>query len=316
MGLLLSAGDKKPRIVVVGSSNTDMVVKIPHLPSPGETVLGGEFRMVAGGKGANQAVAAARLGAKVLFITRLGMDLFGDNTLRNFESEGIDTRFIVRDPDFPSGVALILVDDEGENMIAVAPGANSKLSPSDVEVAEEEISLYSVMVLQLEIPLETVISAARMARQKGLKVILNPAPACLRGLPPELLKEVDILVPNESEARALLGLKADVIDESWAPQLLELGPKAVVVTLGARGSLVVTYERVWNVPAPRVKAVDSTAAGDAFTGALAVAIAEGQELGASVEFANKVAAISVTRMGAQSSLPTADEVKSFHDLLL
>lgn len=293
-----------------------MVVKMPYLPYAGQTVLGEEFRMIAGGKGANQAVAAARLGADVVFVARLGRDLFGDNAVEHLRKEGIDTRFIARDAGSPSGVALILVDETGENMIAVAPGANARLSPSDVECASSVISLCSVMVLQLEIPIESVSYAARLGREKGLKVILNPAPAYDGGLPGELLQHVDILVPNESETRAILGLSPNiVIDSSLASRLLELGPEIVIVTLGARGALLVTRKGISQVSARKVKAVDTTAAGDAFVGALAVAVGSGQDILAAVEFANTTAALSVTQIGAQSSLPTADEVADFMNTL-
>ena len=302
---------KEPRVMVVGSSNTDMVIKMERLPAPGETVLGGEFLMVPGGKGANQAVAAARLGARASFIARLGMDVFGDTSLRNFEREGIDTEFIARDAEHPSGVALIFVDRHGENEIAVAPGSNSRLSPADVERASDRMSACSVLVLQLEIPLATVEVAARLARERGLKVILNPAPACESGLPRSLLELVDVLVPNESEARSLLGLATGADIDSAAHRLLDLGIGAAVLTLGARGSLVVTRDGIESVPAPKVTAVDTTAAGDAFTGATAVALASGRSLSDAARFASHAAALSVTRMGAQSSLPTAEELAQF-----
>ena len=302
---------EEPRVLVVGSSNTDMVIKMERLPAPGETVLGGEFLMIPGGKGANQAVAAARLGARVSFVARLGMDVFGDTSLRNFEKEGIDTEFIARDAEHPSGVALIFVDRHGENMIAVAPGANSRLSPADVERASDRMSACSVLVLQLEIPLSAVEVAARSAREKGLKVILNPAPACEGGLPGSLLELVDVLVPNESEARALLGLAPDADVDSAASGLLDLGVGSAIVTLGTRGSLVVTRDGIESVPAFRVTAVDTTAAGDAFTGAMAVALASGISLLDAARFASQAAALSVTKMGAQSSLPTAEELAQF-----
>jgi len=298
--------------MVVGSSNTDMVIKMERLPAPGETVLGGEFLMVPGGKGANQAVAAARLRARVSFIARLGMDVFGETALLNFQKEGIDTEFIARDAERPSGVALIFVDRHGENMIAVAPGSNSRLSPADVERASDRMSACSVLVLQLEIPLSAVEVAARLAGERGLKVILNPAPAFEAGLPGSLLELVDVLVPNESEARALLGLKPGAdIDRAAALRLLDFGIGSAIVTLGARGSLVVTRDGVESVPAPKVTPVDTTAAGDAFTGATAVALASGRSLLDAARFASQAAALSVTRMGAQSSLPTAEELAQF-----
>lgn len=301
-----------PRIMVVGSSNTDMVIKTDRLPSAGETVLGGEFVMVPGGKGANQAVAAAKLGAQVSLVARLGTDVFGDASLANFRREGIDTGFVARDPEHPSGVALIFVDRHGENVIVVAPGANARLSPEDVERAAERMSACSAVVLQLEVPMGTVEYAARLAHGKGIKVILNPAPMRDAGLPGGLLGLVDVLVPNESEARVLLGLDAGAeMDADAVLGLLGLGAASAVVTLGRRGALVVSPDGVESIPALEVKATDTTAAGDAFTGALAVALSSGHDLVQAARFAGVAAGISVTRMGAQPSLPTAEEVAQY-----
>ena len=310
----LSGSEVKPHIMVVGSSNTDMVIKMERLPNPGETVLGGDFLMVPGGKGANQAVAAARLGGAVTFIARLGSDLFGDEALRNFQHEGIDTKFIVRDNEKPSGVALIFVDKHAENVIAVAPGANGRLSEKDLEQASEKMQACSVLVLQLEVPLDTVKHAAKLGREKGLKVILNPAPVCEGGLPTELLENVDVLLPNETEARMLLGMPVDAeIEQSIARKLLDLGVGSAIVTMGAAGALVVTRERVERVPSPKVNPVDTTAAGDAFTGAVAVSLAQGMDLFEAARLAVYAAALSVTKIGAQSSLPTAREVTIFKE---
>ena len=298
-------------IMVVGSSNTDMSVKTDHLPQPGETILGGKFFMAHGGKGANQAVAAARLGGRVTLVARIGKDMFGDSAIEGFEKEGIDTRFIVRDPDEASGVALIFVDRKGENVILVAPGSNSRLSPEDVDRAADRMASCRALILQLEAPLNTVEHAARMAHEKGVKVVLNPAPMPADGLPKGLLEAVDILVPNESEARSLLGLKSDQpVDEKSAAGLLDK-VKCAVVTLGGEGALVVTEESVQRIPAPKVEVVDTVGAGDAFVGALTVGLSSGRSLMESVQFAQTAAAISVTRMGAQSSLPTAEEVARF-----
>jgi ribokinase len=297
------------KIVVVGSSNTDMVVRVPHLPAPGETVLGSSFLMAAGGKGANQAVAAARLGAQVTLIARVGQDVFGEAALLGLEREGINTRHVSVDPEMASGVALITVDNTGENSIAVAPGANGHLSPLDVQRAQAAILDADVLLLQLEVPLETVQVAAELARQAGVCVILNPAPAPESPLPPALLACVDVLTPNESEANALTGAP-DSLDRA-ARRLLDTGVEAVVITLGARGALIVTQQGQQMVSGFPVKAVDTTAAGDAFNGGLAAALGEGHPLAEAVRFANACGALAATRLGAQPSLPTAEEVERF-----
>ena len=300
---------KSSRIVVVGSSNTDMVVQTDRLPQPGETVLGGDLIIAPGGKGANQAVAAARLGAGVAFVARVGQDMFGQEALGNFQREGLDTRYVVQDPDAPSGVALIVVGPDGQNIIAVAPGANRRLSPADVEAASPAFAEARVVLLQLEIPLETVMAAAKAGRSAGATVILNPAPAPSSPLPDEVFAHVDILTPNETEAAVLTGRETP---EDAALALLQKGVNTVVVTLGAAGALLVTGpDQIRQVPGFRVAAVDATAAGDAFNGALAVALARGDSLDAAVRYAHAVAAISVTRLGAQPSLPTANEVEAF-----
>jgi ribokinase len=302
----------KPKVVVVGSSNTDMVVKVPVLPAPGETVLGGTFLRAAGGKGANQAVAAARLGADVAFVARVGNDSLGDGALRGFERDGIRTDWIVRDPDAASGVALIVVDGKGENMIAVASGANARLSPLDVDRAGEAFEGASVVLIQLEVPLSAVRRAAELGRRAGARVILNPAPAC--ELDEATLSQVDVLTPNEGEAEAIGGIA--VYDETSARQAASLlrrkGPICVMITLGSRGVLVAEADRpVTVIQGIPVKAVDATAAGDAFNGALACALAEGASVTEAARFANRVAALSVTRAGAQPSLPTREEVEGW-----
>jgi len=299
----------QPKIVVVGSSNTDMVVRLPRLPNRGESIIGGDFVMPAGGKGANQAVAAARLGAQVTFVARLGQDVFGDRALTGFRSEGIVTDFIVRDPEAPSGVALILVDSRGDNMLAVAPGANARLSPDDVQRAADAITTADAVVLQMEIPPDTVHYALDLAHKHGVLTVLNPAPA--RALPPEVLSLVDVLTPNEHEATLLSGDVGQNIEQA-AQHLVNMGVGTVVVTLGEKGALIVEKHKYMRlVPAFPVTAVDTTAAGDAFTAALAVALARGDEIGAAVRFANAVGALTVTKMGAQPSLPTAAEVQAF-----
>jgi ribokinase len=302
---------KKPRIVVIGSSNTDLIVKLDRLPRPGETVLGGEFVTAAGGKGANQAVAAARAGGEVTLVARLGQDMFGDWATAGFARDGIQVEYITRDPEAPSGVALIFVGADGENSIAVASGANSRLSPGDVAKAESAIAGSDRVVLQLETPLETVRAAAETAARAKVPVILNPAPA--RALPGDLLKLVSILTPNETEAEALTGIA--VSDEESAARaaqaLLAQGVETVIITLGARGAFVAGSSNRELVPGFPVKPLDTTAAGDVFNGALAVALGEGKALMEAVRFANAAAAISVTRLGAQPSVPNRKEIDTF-----
>ncbi len=298
-----------PAIVVVGSSNTDMVVQASRLPLPGETVLGGDLVIAAGGKGANQAVAAARVGGRVAFVARVGRDMFGEAALANFQREGLDTRFVVRDEQAPSGVALIVVGPDGQNIIAVAPGANHRLTVADVAAAAPAFQQARVLLLQLEIPLETVLAAAQAGRAAGATVILNPAPAPTQPLPDALYAAVDIITPNESEAAHLTGCQEPA---EAARALLARGVGAVIVTLGAAGALVATRTgETWHAPGFHVTAVDATAAGDAFNGGLAVALARGEPLAAAVRFAHAVAALSVTRLGAQPSLPTREEVEAF-----
>ena len=289
----------------------DLVVKAARIPAPGETILGGEFLMVAGGKGANQAVAAVKLGAKVFFVARLGNDLFGRKSLDNFRLEGLDTTYVSLTSDAPSGVALIAVDQAGNNAIVVAPGANARLSPDDVRRAEAEIRSAGAVVAQLEVPMATVQCVAEIAHDAGVPFLLNPAPA--QWLSPSLLKVVSVLTPNESEARILTGV--EVVDANSARKaaemLLSTGVKAVIVTLGSKGFLLAEGNTTELVPAMEVKAVDTTAGGDAFAGSLAVGLAQGQSLREAALFANRVAAFSVTRLGAQPSMPTRSELEEF-----
>jgi len=289
----------------------DLVVKSARIPVPGETILGGDFLMVPGGKGANQAVAAARLGARVCFVTRLGDDLFGRKSLDNFQREGLDTRFVTLTPHTPSGVALITVDDAGNNAIVVAPGANAKLSAEDVRRAEAEIRSAGAVVAQLEVPMMAVQCAAELADEAGVPFILNPAPA--QRLYPALLARVEVLTPNETEAQILSGV--EVVDEESARKaaesLLSTGVKAVILTMGVKGFLLAADGTMELIPALKVKAADATAAGDAFTGSLAVSLAQGRTLREAALFANRAAALCVTRLGAQPSMPTRKEVEEF-----
>lgn len=303
----------RPRIVVFGSSNTDMVVKAPRLPRAGETVIGSSFVMAAGGKGANQAVAAARLGADVTLVARLGADMFGDQALAGYQREGICTDLIVRDAEHHTGVALIVVDDAGENLIAVAPGANQHLAPADVDRATERLRAAAVVMLQLEVPLQTVRRAIELANENAVPVILDPAPAPDEPLDAQLLGGVEYLTPNETEAQRLTGIAVgdEASARAAAGRLLEAGTRNVIVTLGAKGALVANRAETFLVPACRVEALDSTAAGDAFNGGLAVAVARGLPLADAVREACLVGALSTTRLGAQPSLPTAEELAAF-----
>lgn len=296
------------RVVVVGSANTDLVCLVDRLPEPGETVLGGQFLQAAGGKGANQAVAAARLGAEVTFIARLGTDAYGDRAVAGYAADGLETRFLVRDPDRPSGVALILVDSGGENQIAVAPGANGALTPADIEAARSAFEQAQVVLLQLEIPLDAVAAAARLGHECGAKVILNPAPAPPEPLPAELLGWVDVLTPNETEA-ARLASAAGEPPTALLHRLSQFGVESVVLTRGRAGALVSLPEGVLNIPAPVVTAVDATAAGDAFNGALAVGLAGGRPWSTAVRQACAAGALAATKAGAQPSLPTLTELQ-------
>ena len=299
------------QILVVGSCNTDMVIKAAHLPRPGETILGGTFFMNPGGKGANQAVAIARLGGSVTFICKTGSDIFGHQSQQLFEEEGINTSYVFSDSGNPSGVALITVDEKAENCIVVASGANANLLPSDLAKAEEAIELADLILMQLEVPMETVCFVADIAWQKGKKVILNPAPA--HPLPADLLHHLYLITPNETEAEMITGVKiTDDISAVEAARVLSgMGVQHVIITLGSKGALICSDGEAEIVPALKVEAVDTTAAGDVFNGALTVALSEGRNLKESVRFACKASAFSVTRVGAQSSAPYRNEVDIF-----
>ncbi len=297
------------KIVVVGSSNTDMVIKTPRLPKPGETIIGGEFIMAAGGKGANQAVAAARAGGEVYFIARVGKDVFGQQSLDGFVRDGIHVDHITRDASASSGIALIIVAPDGENSIAVASGANANLGVKDVQGAKDVIASADIVLMQLESPFETVIEAAEVASAAGVPVILNPAPAQVLG--DDLLHRLSYLTPNKTEAEIMTGItliaKADL--DKAADMLLDKGMKGVLITLGPKGVYVATREKKEVVPAFKVSPVDTTAAGDAFNGALAVALAEGRTLFEAARFGNAAAAIATTKLGAQPSLPLRKDIE-------
>jgi ribokinase len=299
----------RSNVIVVGSSNTDMVIKVPRLPLPGETVLGGRFSVLAGGKGANQAVSAARAGGHVCFISKVGRDDFGERSLEGFKNEGIDVSQIKQDPDAPTGVAMIYVNDRAENCIAVAAGANENLSETDIALAGKMIAEASVLVVQLEIPIKTVEKAVKLAAEADVTVILNPAPAQV--LSDNILRHVSILTPNETEASLLTGMKVTDNLDAVADKLHRKGVKTVIITLGSRGSFVSSDTFTGLIPAFTVKAIDTTAAGDVFNGALAVGLAEKKPLVDAIQFANAAAALSVMQMGAQVSAPTDKEIKDF-----
>lgn len=294
------------KILVIGSSNTDMSVKTSVLPKPGETVIGGVFRMGQGGKGANQAVAAKKLGGDVSFVCKLGRDIFGENALAHYAEVGLDTGRVLYS-DKPSGVALICIDDKAENSIVVASGANSEVTDVDIESLSGLIRESEILLLQLEIPLPAVVKAAEIARSSGVMVVLNPAPAV--ELPDELLKCVTLLIPNECEAASISGI--EINDEDTARMsvkaIKDKGVSNVIVTMGSKGAMVYDDEMSF-IPALKVNAVDTTAAGDTFCGGVCVALAEGKSLKDAVKFATAASAIAVQRHGAQDSVPTREEV--------
>lgn len=292
-------------LAVAGSANLDLVVEVDHHPVTGETVLGGDHARIPGGKGANQAVAAARLGAAVSFVGRVGADAAGDQLRASLDEAGVDLTHLDTDPDAPSGIAMIGVDRSGDNAIIVSPGANARLQPNHIAGAEDLLKQAAGLLLQLETPLETVLAAARAA--EGI-VVLDPAPA--QPLPAELLAAIDVLVPNETELALLSGQPVDPNEtNSVAAAARSLGVPTVVVTLGAAGAVVVTTDAATPIPAPVVNPVDTTAAGDAFRAALAIGLISGQPATAAAAFAVRVGAAATLRPGAQPSLPTRSELE-------
>ncbi len=303
----------QPKIVVVGSSNTDMVVKTEHLPCPGETVAGGKFLVVQGGKGANQAVAAARLGGQVVFIARLGNDMFARNAIKGYQNAGLDTRFITLDQNSSTGVALIVVDDQGENAIAVASGANHLLCPEDVAKAETEIAQADIIISQMETPLETLLFTAELAQKHRVPMVLDPAPYA--SIPDSFLKHLYCIKPNELEAQQMTGVAVHDYKtaQKAADKMIRRGAQNVIITMGAQGSLLVEKAGEGRIiPAYKVNAIDTTAAGDAYCGALAFALGRKMNLYDAAVLANKAAAFSVTRLGAQPSMPTEKDLAEDH----
>jgi ribokinase len=299
-----------PHITIVGSINMDLVVRVTHLPEPGETILGHDYQTIPGGKGANQAVAAARLGAQVDMVGRVGKDAFGNLLRQNLQREGINGSAVEDDPDSSSGIALITVDKNGQNTIVVASGTNMTMTPAQITQAFEKAAHMDAVVMQLEIPLDCVEETARLACARGAKVVLNPAPA--RQLPPFILQLVDVIVPNESETSLLTGLSVDTFQqaEAAARGLLQAGPRSVVLTLGERGALVVEKDQpAVHIPPHPMQVVDTTAAGDAFVAGLAVGLAEGKSLVEAAQMGNAAGAIAVTRLGAQPAMPRRAEVE-------
>lgn len=297
-----------PDILVIGSLNADLVVRAPHFPQPGETISGDDLHIIPGGKGANQAVAAARQGASVVMLGRVGKDSFGPFLLDSLKSDSVDITNVHAD-DSATGTAIIVVDASGQNSIVLSAGANGKVSPADVNNASSLNS--SLILLQLEIPIPTVLYAAHYAKQNGIRVILNPAPA--KSLPDELISLIDFIVPNETELSLLTGLEVKDIPsaEQAAKVLLKRGAKNVIVTLGSKGALLVSNKQVAQVNAYKINVVDTTAAGDAFIGGFASALLRGVEIEEAVKYANACGALATTKFGAQPSLPTKEEVEKF-----
>ncbi len=297
------------RVVVVGSSHVDFTVLLNELPRIGETVIGHGFKVSMGGKGANQAVAAARLGAEVYIVSRVGKDHFGKMIIENFAKNNVKTDYVLEDSNGHTGVAFILVDAFGRNMIAVAPGVDLNISKDDIDKADVIMRKAAVLLLQLEISIETIAYAIEKAWKYGVQVVLTPAPA--RPIPESILSKVSILTPNEIEAEMLTGVNVQSLSDAATAgrKLLEKGVQSVIITLGAKGVLLVNEEGDFHVPALPVKPVDTTGAGDCFSGALGVALAEGLSIKEAVIFANVAAGLSTTKVGAQEGMPTRKEIE-------
>lgn len=293
------------KIVVVGSSNMDLVIRTNTFPRPGETVMGSDFMTNFGGKGANQAVAAALLGGDVAFVAKVGNDSYGKEMIEKFRNDGIDTSAVTTTNATSTGIAIITVDANGENNIVVASGANAMLTEEDIRSHTEMIAQADILLMQLETPIPTLIAAAEIAHQHGTYVVLNPAPAPKEPLPLELLRNVNLIIPNETEASILTGIATDEADatEKMMNHLMNLGIDDVIMTIGARGALYMLDGKVTLVPSQKVKAVDTTAAGDTFCGALCVGMAEGMSRREAIEFACKAAAYTVCHKGAQCAMP-------------
>lgn len=301
----------KPKIVVVGSINMDLLATVDRFPVPGETVRSKSFTTVPGGKGANQAAAAALAGAQVTMVGRVGKDIFGDSCLENLKSKGVDIQFIKRDEQEPTGNAMISVDTEGQNELIYTAGANNRVTVQDAKDAKDAIQAADMIILQFELPMETVSGVVSLASELGTRIIVNPAPA---DTPTEgLLKKIDYFVPNESEAKQLTGLHVVDTDTAAeaAKELFNRGTKHVIVTMGPQGAVIYDTNGLLRVPTRQVKAVDVTAAGDSFIGALAVALSSDRDLPDAVDFACSAATLSVTKLGAQPSIPTREEIDRY-----
>jgi ribokinase len=298
----------KETVLVIGSSNTDLVIQAHSFPKPGETIMGGDFHTFAGGKGANQAVAASRLGGDVFFVAKVGNDNFGNKAIEGFTNDNIQTDFVFQDDGYPSGVAIIVIDDKGQNSIVVSSGANNELKPKDIDNAYDAFKKASIILIQLEIPILTVKHSLDVAKKLDKKVILNPAPAVL--LDDEILSKIFLITPNESEAFVLTGVKVTTKDDASkaADLLLNKGVENVIITMGDKGAYFKNQFDEFHIMANKVKVVDTTAAGDIFNGALAVALAENKNWNQAILFANEASAIGVSRMGAQTSVPYRSEI--------